>query len=200
MREISEFIDRIYNQLCRTVKDLDDVHVAIAALKELREKEIFVDFNIEPIEVRRLKKYFILHHCYSYSIKNMLTDFYSIILLGLQLNQQMFLKSLHHSWSNKNISLVFSKLYYVCSKLPAGSPKTLLDKLFEKLQNSAGRLVLSVRKHGHITSLLHYLPIQAGVEFKLLLIFHHCFRRTSPGYIVDVLAVYSSLQLLLAIT
>ncbi|XP_025115333.1 dynein heavy chain 5, axonemal-like isoform X4 [Pomacea canaliculata] len=50
MREISEFIDRIYNQLCRTVKDLDDVHVAIAALKELREKEIFVDFNIEPIE------------------------------------------------------------------------------------------------------------------------------------------------------
>ena len=52
MDQILEQIDDINKRLCRPVKDLDDVRVAMAALKEIREQEIQMDMSIGPIEVR----------------------------------------------------------------------------------------------------------------------------------------------------
>ena len=51
MDQILEQIDDINKRLCRPVKDLDDVRVAMAALKEIREQEIQMDMSIGPIEV-----------------------------------------------------------------------------------------------------------------------------------------------------
>lgn len=51
MDQILEQIDDINKRLCRPVKDLDDVRVAMAALKEIREHEIQMDMSIGPIEV-----------------------------------------------------------------------------------------------------------------------------------------------------
>jgi len=67
MDQILGQIDDINKRLCRPVKDLDDVRVAMAALKEIREYEIQMDMSICPIEVIIYyshfisPKYFILH-------------------------------------------------------------------------------------------------------------------------------------------
>uniref|UniRef100_A0A8B9H9P0 AAA+ ATPase domain-containing protein n=1 Tax=Astyanax mexicanus TaxID=7994 RepID=A0A8B9H9P0_ASTMX len=50
MLEISCFVEGVSRQLQRPVSDLDDVRVAMAALKELREAEIRVDATIGPVE------------------------------------------------------------------------------------------------------------------------------------------------------
>ncbi len=52
MEKIMEQIEDLSKRLSRNVKDLDDVRQAMAALKELREKEIFIDSSLDPIEVR----------------------------------------------------------------------------------------------------------------------------------------------------
>ena len=57
MDQILGQIDDINKRLCRPVKDLDDVRVAMAALKEIREYEIQMDMSICPIEVASLVIY-----------------------------------------------------------------------------------------------------------------------------------------------
>ena len=42
----------------RPIKDLDDIRLAMYALKEIRENEIKIDMNISPIEVRHLSYLF----------------------------------------------------------------------------------------------------------------------------------------------
>ena len=51
MDKILGQIDDISARLCRPIKDLDDVRVAMATLKEIREHEIHIDMSIGPIEV-----------------------------------------------------------------------------------------------------------------------------------------------------
>ncbi|XP_072536415.1 dynein axonemal heavy chain 5 isoform X2 [Salminus brasiliensis] len=50
MVEISSFVETVSRQLQRPISDLDDVRVAMAALKEIREAEIRVDATIGPVE------------------------------------------------------------------------------------------------------------------------------------------------------
>ena len=51
MESIFEFMDDLSKRLSRPIKDLDDIRYAMAALKEMREKEIEIDMAIGPIEV-----------------------------------------------------------------------------------------------------------------------------------------------------
>ena len=51
MEEIFSFIDDLNKRLLRPIKDLDDIRLAMYALKEIRENEIKIDMNISPIEV-----------------------------------------------------------------------------------------------------------------------------------------------------
>ena len=68
----------------------------------------------------------------------------------------------------------------------------LLERL-QKVQNSAARLVLKARKRDHVTPLLrdlHWLPIQARIEYKLSTFCHSFFSGTAPEYLSTLLHVY----------
>ena len=54
MEEIFTFLEDITKRLSRPIKDLDDIRLAMAALKEIRDKEIMIDMSIGPIEVECL--------------------------------------------------------------------------------------------------------------------------------------------------
>lgn len=51
MEQILTFVDEASKKLHRQIKDLDDIRIAMAALKEIREHQISVDFLVGPIEV-----------------------------------------------------------------------------------------------------------------------------------------------------
>ena len=51
MDKILEQIEDLSKRLSRPIKDLDDIRIAMGALKELRENEIFIDMSLNPIEV-----------------------------------------------------------------------------------------------------------------------------------------------------
>nr|XP_043889840.1 dynein axonemal heavy chain 5 isoform X3 [Solea senegalensis] len=57
MEQIFAFIDEAGKKLNRQIKDLDDIRIAMAALKEIREKQISIDFQVGPIE----ESYAMLH-------------------------------------------------------------------------------------------------------------------------------------------
>lgn len=54
MEEIFTFLEDITKRLSRPIKDLDDIRHAMAALKEIRDREIMIDMSIGPIEVSAL--------------------------------------------------------------------------------------------------------------------------------------------------
>ena len=74
--------------------------------------------------------------------------------------------------------------------LLSGCPKHL-EKL-QKVQNSATRLVLKANKWDHVSLLrtLHWLPIQARIEYKLSKLCHPFFSDTAPVYLSYLLSVY----------
>jgi dynein heavy chain len=52
MNDTLTFVSDMTKRLNRPIKDLEDVRSMMAALKELRQKEITIDMGIGPIEVR----------------------------------------------------------------------------------------------------------------------------------------------------
>ena len=75
-----------------------------------------------------------------------------------------------------------------------GSPMYML----ERLQNSTARLIFQCRKHNHISPLLmslHWLPINAHIEYKLSVICHSFFLGLSPIYLSDLLSVHTQKKL-----
>ena len=88
-------------------------------------------------------------------------------------------------------ALVLSRLDYANSLL-ASSPKYLVERL-QRVQNSAARLVLKAKKRDHITPLLrslHWLPVQARIQYKVLSHCHNFFMNSAPAYISDLLTIY----------
>lgn len=51
MEAILTFIEETDRKLNRHIKDLDDIRIAMAALKEIRELHISIDSQVGPIEV-----------------------------------------------------------------------------------------------------------------------------------------------------
>ena len=69
----------------------------------------------------------------------------------------------------------------------------MLERL-QKVQNSAARLIFQCRKQNHTSPLLmslHWLPINAHIEYKLSVICHSFFLGLSPIYLSDILLVYT---------
>ena len=88
------------------------------------------------------------------------------------------------------VTLIFSKLDY-CNALLFGIPDVLLDKL-QKLQNACARFVTKRRKFDHISDALrelHWLPIRARIEFKILIWVFKCLNQTAPVYLVRLLSL-----------
>ncbi|XP_076010940.1 dynein axonemal heavy chain 5 isoform X2 [Genypterus blacodes] len=50
MEQIFAFVDEAGKKLNRPIKDLDDIRIAMAALKDIREHQIAIDFQVAPIE------------------------------------------------------------------------------------------------------------------------------------------------------
>ena len=68
-------------------------------------------------------------------------------------------------------ALVMTRLDY-CNSLYRGLPKREIDKL-QRVQNCAPLLVSGIRRSDHITPVmkeLHWLPIHARMDFKILLL------------------------------
>ena len=51
MEEVMDQIEDLSKRLSRPIKDLDDVRQAMATLREIRDKEIFIDSCLGPVEV-----------------------------------------------------------------------------------------------------------------------------------------------------
>lgn len=51
MENIFTLVEEFNKKLNRQIKDLDDIRIAMAALKEIREQQISIDFQVGPIEV-----------------------------------------------------------------------------------------------------------------------------------------------------
>ena len=88
-------------------------------------------------------------------------------------------------------AFVLSRLDY-CNSLLYNCPQYLINKL-QKVQNSAARLVMKVKKTDHIKPILkslHWLPIKARIDYKIAILVHNFFSGIAPHYISTCLEVY----------
>ena len=79
-----------------------------------------------------------------------------------------------------------------CNSLYYGLPDRQLQKL-QRVQNSAARVVAFVKKQDHITPVLqelHWLPINARIEFKLLLLTFKSLNNLAPVYLNNLIPSY----------
>ena len=58
MENIFTLVDEAAKKLNRPIKDLDDIRIAMASLKEIREQQISIDFQVGPIEVGNTNAHF----------------------------------------------------------------------------------------------------------------------------------------------
>ncbi len=87
---------------------------------------------------------------------------------------------------------------YVSSRLDSGNAllygitKTRMHQL-QKIQNMAARVITKTRKFDHITPALielHWLPVAARVEYKILCFVYKSLAGTAPQYLTDLLTIH----------
>ena len=87
---------------------------------------------------------------------------------------------------------------YVTSKIDQnnsmliGAPKTLLCKL-QRVQNAAAKIIVGAKKHDHVTNILfdlHWLPVEARITFKVLLLTYKALNNEGPEYLQEILVRY----------
>ena len=94
-------------------------------------------------------------------------------------------------------SLVISRLDY-CNSVLYGIPKYQRDKL-QRIQNIAARMISGTRSTDHITPILknlHWLPVEARINFKILLITYKILNGQSASYLEPIIQEYHSLRTL----
>ena len=88
-------------------------------------------------------------------------------------------------------AFIFSQLD--CNNgLLLGVPEAQLTRL-QRLQNSAARHVTRKRKFEHVTPILrslHWLPIRARIQFKVLTLVFKCLHGNAPAYLSELIKQY----------
>jgi len=96
--------------------------------------------------------------------------------------------------ANLVCAFVLSRLDYgnaLLARLPYATIAPLQHVL-----SAAVRLVYGLRPHDHVSAAtieLHWLPVEACIQFKLCLLVHHTVIGNAPTYIADLLQLVSSL-------
>ena len=88
-------------------------------------------------------------------------------------------------------SLVISRLDY-CNSVLYGIPKYHRDKL-QRIQNIAARMITGTRSTDHVTAILkslHWLPVEARINFKILLITYNILNGESTSYLESGIQEY----------
>ena len=88
------------------------------------------------------------------------------------------------------LNLVISHLDY-CNSLYYGLPKYEIDRL-QRIQNAAAKLVVGYNKFDsprEAMKILHWLPIQARIEFKIGVLVFRCLSGEAPSYLIELLSI-----------
>ena len=91
-------------------------------------------------------------------------------------------------------AFITSRVDY-CNSLLYGLPNYQLNKL-QRVLNASARLVCNAPRFCHISPLLrglHWLPVKARIQFKILLITFKAIHGLAPKYLCDLLTFKSSL-------
>lgn len=78
------------------------------------------------------------------------------------------------------------------NSLLIGLPRVVISKL-QRVQNIAARVITRTAKTHHITpllELLHWLPVQQRIHFKVLVQVYRALHDLAPGYLVELLEPY----------
>ena len=78
-----------------------------------------------------------------------------------------------------------------CNSLLLGIPSYQLQKL-QRIQNAAARIVCRTKRRNHISPImysLHWLPVAARVEYKVLLIVFKCLTNRAPVYLENLIHI-----------
>ena len=94
-------------------------------------------------------------------------------------------------------TLVMVRLDY-CNALLCGAREDVIRQL-ERLQRQATRVVCKKYKNDHnsVTELmwgLHWLPIRARIQYKILLLVYKAFTNGSPTYLADIMTSCNSVR------
>ena len=109
-------------------------------------------------------------------------------------NYLRFKYGIHNKYFNFHLNtlhtLVMVRLDY-CNALLCGAREDVIRQR-ERLQRQAARVVCKKYKNGHtgVTELmwgLHWLPIRARIQYKILLLVYKAFTNGSPTYLADMM-------------
>jgi hypothetical protein len=164
-------------------------------LQKVRAKSIVVD-NIEIKSVDKVKNLGVISDKtmnMEPQVKNMCKKAYFNIR-----NIAHIRKSLSKEDTKTAVHALVTPHFDYGNALLYGSNKRSLDKL-QVAQNSAARLIERLRKHdriSHVRKELHWLPIHARINFKILNMTWKALNNESPQYITNLLnksvAAYNS--------